>query len=303
MIAPLLPKPFSKFLEHVHRHLGFYAVGTIVLFSSLMAWSLNEQNAEAAQEKKEEALLKEFVDLQKKVTALHAKLKQRAKETPRVAHQVSLSPKRRFVSSVSGEGFKSLNLKREAVYIPMGSVFKARLLTTIKTSIQETFVMAQTTRSFEMDSSRRLPAGTKLIGRAALNPALKGVVVRFHHLVLPNGKERVVSLLALNEHAMPELQGIHFSNEFETYATALSFGFLAGFADAGREREVTAFGSAPTSSLQNRVLGGLSTASFQVAEDILSDIKDRALEYVVVPAGKEIYVALEKRFSIERDGS
>lgn len=197
-----------------------------------------------------------------------------------------------------GEGFSNLHMERGQPYIPTGAVFLAEILTPIKTSLERTFVLAETTHEYRMDSTRRIPKRSRLTGRAFLNPVLKGVVVEFDNLVLPNGQETPLRGLALSRDALPEIDGLYFSNSLENYGTALAFGFLSGFSGAAREREITPFGTIPEVNLTNQVLGGLSTASFQVADEILRDIRTRAVEYVVVPAGERIFVALTARYEI-----
>jgi hypothetical protein len=199
-----------------------------------------------------------------------------------------------------GDGFAPIQKQQTEVYVPTGAVFLAQLITPIKTSVERTFVMAETTREFRMDDKRRILKGSRLIGRSRLNPVLKGVVVEFDTLVSPSGIESSLSGLALSRNALPELEGLYFSNRLETYGTALAFGFLGGFANASREREPTILGSQPQVNLTNEVLAGVSTASFQVAEDILREVRERAIEYVVVPAGEQVFVALTRRYDINQ---
>ncbi|MCB9024811.1 MAG: TrbI/VirB10 family protein [Bdellovibrionaceae bacterium] len=208
----------------------------------------------------------------------------------------------RIISFDPGTGFLDINIKTKSAYIPTGAVFQARLITPIKTSLEKTFVMAETTHEFRMDLKRRIPKGSRLIGRSRLNPILKGVIVEFDKLVLPDGIETTISGLALSRNAMPEIDGLYFSDDLQNYGTALAFGFLSGFADSARVREPNVFGSQVEVSLSNQVLSGLSTASFQIADDILKDIRERAVEYVVVPAGEPIFVALTQKYElVQRD--
>jgi hypothetical protein len=208
-----------------------------------------------------------------------------------------------IVNYEPGEGFAALTAAKTELYVPTGAVFQAELLTPIKTSVERTFVMAETTNEYRMDMKRRIPRGSRLIGRSHLDPVLKGVVVEFSTLVLPSGIETGLSGLALSRNALPEVEGLYFSDRVTTYGTALAFGFLSGFADAAREREVTILGSQPTVSIGNQVLSGLSTASFQVANDILRDVRSNAIEYVVVPAGEQVFVVLTRRYDIVQGGA
>ncbi len=221
-------------------------------------------------------------------------------QTPRGGAPRAASATQPVVSFDPGEGFVTLVREPTERYIPTGSVFQARLITPIKTSVERTFVMAETTNEFRMDMERRIPKGSRLIGRSRLNPVLKGVIVEFDTLVLPDGIETQISGLALSRNALPEIDGLFFSDRLQTYGTALAFGFLSGFADAGRRREVTPMGARLEESLSNQVLAGLSTASFQVAEDLLRDIRNSAVEYVVVPAGEPVFVALTRRYELQQ---
>lgn len=209
----------------------------------------------------------------------------------------------RVINYDPGEGFVSLAVTRNEVYIPTGAVFQARLLTPIKTSIERTFVMAETTSEFRMDMKRRIQIGSRLIGRSRLNPVLKGVIVEFDTLVSPTGIESRLSGLALSKNALPEIEGMYFSDRMTNYGTALAFGFLSGFADAARTRDITLLGPTPRVNTSNQVLAGLSTASFQVADEILRDIRSSAIEYVVVPAGEQVFVVLTQRYDVAQGGA
>lgn len=202
-----------------------------------------------------------------------------------------------------GDGFSKLVASDESPYIPTGAVFRARLITPIKTSVERTFVLAETTHEYRMDMKRKIPKGSRLIGRSHLNPILKGVIVEFDTLVLPNGIETSINGLALSHNALPEIDGLYFSDDLQNYGTALAFGFVSGFADAAQKRQPTVYGYQPEDSVSNQVLSGLSTASFQVAESILQDIRSRSIEYVVVPAGEPIFVALTRRYNVNQRSS
>jgi len=201
-----------------------------------------------------------------------------------------------------GEAFRSISPADESVYIPSGSVFRARLLMPVKTGIQETFVMAQTTHEYRMDSRRRIPRSTRLIGSARLNPMLRSVVVRFNKMVTPQGIEHPVNILALSHELFPELEGIYFTNELETYSSIMAFGFLGGFAEASRPRDRTIFGREATQDLTGNLLHGASTASFRVMEEMIQDIRRRAVEFVIVPAGEPIFLVFEQRFVVPDKG-
>ncbi len=204
-------------------------------------------------------------------------------------------------SAKTDSGFKDLAGKRATdIYIPTGSVFRAQLIMPIKTSVQERFVMAQTTHEFQDPShpSRRIPVGSRLIGRASLNSALRGVDVRFQTLVSPKGVEYPIQATALSKQLFAELNGIFFSNELETYSTVMAFGFIEGFADAAKERETTVLGQRPTPTVTNQVLEGVGSSSFRVADEIMNDIRRRAIEYVVVPSGEQIFAVFTEKFSI-----
>jgi hypothetical protein len=201
-----------------------------------------------------------------------------------------------------GGGFQKLaGTKANEVYIPMGSVFRAQLIMPIKTSIQETFVMAQTTHEFRFDNDpvRSIPVASRLIGRAQLNPLLKGVMVRFHTLVTPRGIEYPVSILALSKDLFAELNGIYFSNDVETYGAILAFGAVEGFANASREYDNRFLVPTPNKSVSNNVWAGVSGASFRLTEQLLQEVQNRRVEYVVVPSGDRIFLVFDQRFVIK----
>lgn len=232
------------------------------------------------------------------VTAPHVQVSSLQVRAP-----IDLSSAPQIINFDPGEGFTALSSAKKDYYIPTGAVFRARLITPIKTSVERSFVLAETTHEYRMDMNRKIPKGSRLIGRARLNPILKGVIVEFNTLVLPNGIETTINGMALSRNALPEIDGLYFSDDLQNYGAALAFGFLSGFADASRTKEPTALGYLSEDTASNKVLSGLSTASFQVAESILQDIRTRAVEYVVVPAGEPVFVALTSRYNMNQRSS
>lgn len=198
------------------------------------------------------------------------------------------------------QGFKGLAGGQSGSTISTGSVIRAQLIMPIKTSVQERFVMAQTTHEFR-DPSRahlRIPVGTRLIGRAQMNTALRSVDVRFTTLVSPNGREYPAQLLALSKSLFAELNGIFFSNDLETYSSVMAFGFIEGFSQAAKERETTIIGQIAKDNLTNKTLDGVGSASFRVAEEMIKDIREKSVEYIVVPSGEEIYAVFTDKFTV-----
>jgi hypothetical protein len=282
-------------------------ISTVALLGGIFS-ALSFRNASRSATQNDPAAQSE---LQKEKDAeVLAELMRVQKEANNVRNELKFTGARRRPGPVlrvsnydPGEGFETLRKVKHDLYIPTGAVFQAQLLTPIKTSIEKTFVMAETTNEFRMDMKRRILPASRLIGRSHFDPILKAVVVEFNTLVSPAGIESSMSGLALSRNALPEIEGLYFSDKLVNYGTALAFGFLSGFAEAGRERGATIFGSQPEVSIGNQVLSGLSVASFQVANQILNDIRARSIEYVVVPAGERIFVVLTRRYDIAQNGS
>lgn len=282
-----------------------FLLSIALLYTSIRYLQQNEDREVSDDDSQAQELVQQLLELQRETERLQNELKEQESKAaqpetlpapPPVAR--SQSPSYSFVGTRPGEGFQRIEVNREEKYIPTGAVFRARLLMPIKTGIQETFVMAETTHEYRMDSVRRIPRNSRLIGTARLNPMLKGVVVRFHTLVSPNGKEYSISLLALSRELFPELEGIYFSDELQTYSSIFAFGFLGGFADAARQRDPSFVGPMPREDLQNRMLEATSSASFEVMDEMIRDVRERAVEYVIVPAGEDIFVVFDRRFDI-----
>jgi len=294
------------------KHLKVGVILVLLGFAAFGFFKYQHGLALQAAQKKED----EEIEIAKKLVALKVQLEDAVKELAKKRSEVAgggslgrgrVSPRLQLASNAyvgftPQTGFQEITKSKKDFYIPRGSVFQARTLTSIKTSITESFVVAETTQTFELDRKRRIPKGTRLIGSAKLNPVLKGLIVRFDTMVLPSGKQiDGLRLLALDHRAFPELEGIFFSDKAEVYGTAMAFGFLSGFSSAGQEREATSNGSVPTPSIKNQVLGGLSAASFSVAEDMLKDIKDKAVEYVILPAGETCFVVFEEKLNVDSE--
>lgn len=286
------------------REKGWLWIGAavLVLLVGLIVWSKFSGESQVRAEVTEEediALIEKLIAMQLELSSLKENLTAKSHEVPGT-RSVAERPRPAILGFQGGGDFRPVQVENAELYIPRGSVFRARTLTSIKTSIQESFVVAETTQTFEMDRRRSIPKGTRLIGSARLNPVLKGLIVRFDTMVLPGGKQvDEVALLALDGKAFPEVSGIYFTDKAQVYGSALSFGFLSGFASAGQDRESTLSGSVPAPSLKNQVLGGLSMASFAIAEDLLKDIQNKAVEYVVLPAGEEIFVVFERKLDVD----
>jgi hypothetical protein len=269
-----------------------------------------KREAQAFEQEKKAKSLAELMRVQEEAKKLHEEVAGRLRRPDRVLIRQASAFRgsgaraggrvTQLVDFDPGEGFASVAPEANKPYIPTGAVFLAQLITPIKTSVEKTFVMGETTREFRMDMDRRIPKGCRLIGRSHLDTVLKGVVVEFDTLVLPSGIETSVSGLGLSRNALAEIDGLYFSDKLQTYGVALAFGFLSGFAAGARETEPTLLGPTPDVNITNQVLSGVSTASFQVADDLLRDVQQRSVEYVVIPAGEQIFVALTRRYEMSQ---
>lgn len=298
-----------KKLIRLAAGLGAVAAGLVIATIAIMAAKkhrvrVDVSSAQAQEEQQNAKALAQLMRVQNDAAALREDLERTRAERPARAGTGGRArgADRQIINYDPGEGFAALEKQKSDVYLPTGTVFQGQLITPIKTSVDRTFVMAETTNEYRMDMKRKIPKGSRLIGRSRLNPVLKGVIVEFDKLVLPNGIETNISAMALSRNALPEIDGLYFSNRAVTYGTALAFGFLSGFSAAARDREVTVLGSQPEVSVGNQALTGLSTASFQVANEMLRDIQKNSVEYVVVPAGEQVFVALTRRYDIDQGG-
>lgn len=276
-----------------------YIGASLVLFIGLAYFLSSSEVENSGSEKVDQLalLLKANESLKETNELLRKRLE--TKNNSRTSIPQRHTARNAFVSFEPGPGFQKPNKEANELYIPRGAVFRARLITSIKTSIQESFVIAETTRTFEMDSKRRIERGSRLIGSASLDRVLKGVTVKFDTLVTPKGVQYDdLSLLALSEQAYPLVEGIYFSDAGGKYGTALAFGFLSGFSSAGMEREATISGSVVSPSLTNQALGGLSVASFKIAEQAMESLQNENIEHVVVPAGTDIYLAFAHKWTM-----
>lgn len=279
-----------------------------LLFVSLSAIGyvlLSSKSAESLTEK--DQLLLELAQMSIQLEKLKTDLsEQRSKQISSVEKRPSGKPRPKMntiIPVAAGNAFQKVGDAKLQPYIPRGAVFQARLLTSIKTSIQGSVVVAETARPFEMDAKRRIPIRTRLIGKAVYDPTLKGVNVSFETITSPNGLQYDrLKLVALSERAWPLIEGMVLDDTGVQMGAALGFGFLSGFASGAQEREASAFGSVTKPSVKNQVLSGLSVASFQIAEQALEKMKNDALEYVVVPAGTSIYVLFNEKWEVPEGG-
>lgn len=306
-LASLMPVMRTlNLLPWIGAALGLLLIFVLFMFSSGAKDSTHAAKDVAAAEGE---LVKQLQDVKQKTESLQASVKEKlgladvGPASAPVAKKTADAPKTYFwpgASDVNGGGFAPVN-KGSEPYIPAGSVIQAQLIMPIRTSLQASFVMAQTTNEFRYngDSVRRVPKGSRLIGSAILDPMLRAVTVRFHTLVSPKGLEYPASLLALSAELFPSLEGFYFSNDVETYGAVLAMGFMSGFADAARDREITPFYSYPKNNVSNQVLSGVSSASFRVAEEIIQDVRNRRVEYITVPAGQKVFLVFDQKFVVK----
>lgn len=302
LTAPLLEK-FQAQLNA--KKILLFSV--LVISLSAIGYILLGGKSESSLTAKDQLLL-ELAQMSVQLEKLKGELaEQRSNQVAAIQPKPTASKRQSQMNTVipvaAGNAFQKVGDGKLKPYIPRGSVFQARLLTSIKTSIQGSVVVAETIRPFEMDSKRRIPVRTRLIGKAVYDPTLKGVNVSFETITSPSGLQfDQLNLIALSERAWPLIEGMVFDDTGVQMGAALGFGFLSGFASGGQEREASAFGSVTKPSVKNQVLSGLSVASFQIAEQALEKMKNDALEYVVVPAGTSIYVLFNDKWEVPEGG-
>lgn len=307
-LLPVIRK--LRVLPWLSLSMGLLALFVLIIFSTSSTRNSNAQETPANKTEQASKFQQDMAEKLKNLKAEASSLKEqiggRSQKTPGSGTQpapiITGLSRSSGVSAGESSGFQKIsNSKDSEIYIPMGSVFRAQLTMPIKTSIQETFVMAQTTDEFQYDHDpvRSIPVGSRLIGRAQLNPLLKSVAVKFHTLVTPRGLEFPVSIIALSNKLFGELNGIYFSNDAETYGAILAFGAVEGFANSAREYDRGFLYPTAEKSVSNNVWAGVSGASFRLTEDLIREVQNRRVEYVVVPSGDKIFVAFEQRFVIK----
>ncbi|PIR23416.1 MAG: hypothetical protein COV44_02935 [Deltaproteobacteria bacterium CG11_big_fil_rev_8_21_14_0_20_45_16] len=302
LATPMLKKLQLRLMER--KLLVLSIGGGIALMLGLLAFSGQSSSKLSTDDKLLLELASMSVQLQKLKGDLDLQKSAAESQPPLTSTRRQTSSTREIVIPVqAGNAFQKVGAPPPQPYIPRGSVFQAQLLTSIKTSVQGSVVVAETTRDFEMDMRRRIPKKTRLIGQATYDPTLKGVNVRFETMTSPSGEQYDnLELLALSKQAWPLIEGIIFDDRGVQMGAALGFGFLSGFASGAQDREASVFGSVTQPSVKNQVLSGLSVASFQVAEQAIEKMKNQAFEYVVVPAGMPIYVLFNKKWIVPEGG-
>lgn len=279
---------------------------TIIVITSLLIAGASSPSSSQTSKMNPSEVEEKLKNIRAEATNLKDRLNQssepRSRSTKTESHLLAEPPRLGAGMADSAGGFQRVaSSKNTEVYIPMGSVFRAQLIMPIKTSVQDTFVMAQTTHEYRFDSDqvRSIPSGSRVIGRAQLNPLLKGVAVRFHTLVTPKGIEYPINLIALSNELFAEVNGIYFSNDVETYGAILAFGAIGGFANASQSTDSRFLIAAPNKGTANLVWGSVGGASFRMADELIRKIQERNVEYIVVPSGEKIFLALQERFVIK----
>jgi hypothetical protein len=76
---------------------------------------------------------------------------------------------------------------------------------------------------------------------------------------------------------------------------------MQGFSDGYKQTEPSVWGPVAKSNVTNQVLSGVSSASFRITEEMINEVRNRRVEYVVIPAAESIYLVFDKRFVLKNN--
>lgn len=205
-------------------------------------------------------------------------------------------------------------------FAPYGRLIRAKLVTTVDSSVLETPVIGLVTHDLFWNQKRLIPANSELHAiarpdrsRNRIDVSGDWVIILADGGVYPKSSELVVKGIALDMEVTPEkdqfslsdgsagLKGKVLTNEDTANSIKLfTASFLSGVADGFTDRQTNAYG-------QSQVVPGTQSAAAQGVRAVMDRYADRIMQlierdgaYVRVPAGKQFYLYLREPLLMDK---
>lgn len=177
--------------------------------------------------------------------------------------------------------------RHKAGQIPPGSLVKAVLITGASNGP----IRAETTEALRIQGETLIPAGATLLGSGQSTE--ERLMVKFTQVVFKDGSfENIQAQAADAEDKTVGLRGSRVGKYAMKYATAIGLNFVGGMAEGLQDREVVGQQVVTKPTAQNALLNGASKATFEMANETMTDLKNTA-PIIQISAGQEIFVIFE----------
>lgn len=177
--------------------------------------------------------------------------------------------------------------RRHSGQIPPGSLIKAILITGASNGP----VRIEAKEALRVQGETLIPEGATLLGTGQATE--DRLFVRFTQVVFKDGSFENVSAQAADvDDKTAGLKGSRIGRTAMKYAAAIGLNFAGGMAEGLQEREAVGQQVVPKNDARNALLSGASKATFEMANETMTDLKSKAPN-IQVEAGKEILVIFD----------
>ncbi len=177
--------------------------------------------------------------------------------------------------------------RRHAGQIPPGSMIKAVLATGASNGA----VRVETKEALRIQGETLIPEGAVLLGSGQSTE--ERLIIRFSQVVFKDGSFESISAQAADvDDKIVGLKGSRVGRAAMKYAAAIGLNFVGGMAEGLQDREIVGQQVITKPDARNALLSGTSKATLEMANETMTDLKDKA-PVIQVEAGKEIFVIFD----------
>jgi type IV secretory pathway VirB10-like protein len=171
--------------------------------------------------------------------------------------------------------------------IPPGSLAKAVLVTGASNGP----VRAQLSETLRIQGEALIPAGTTLLGVGQSTE--DRLLIHFSKVVFKNGSfEEISAQAADSSDKTVGLKGSRIGRAAMKYAAAIGLNFVGGMAEGLQDRDIVGQQVVTRPSAKNALLNGTSRATLDLANETITDLRNKA-PIIQVKAGTKIYIIFD----------
>lgn len=177
--------------------------------------------------------------------------------------------------------------RRHTGDIPPGSMVTAVLVT----GASNGSVRAEVKEPLQIQGEPFVPAGATLLGTGQSTE--ERLLIHFRKIIFADGTfDNIQAEAADSEDKIVGLHGSKIGSMALKYGAAIGLNFVGGMAEGLQDRQFVGGQVVSTPDAKNALLNGTSRATLDLANDTMSNLKNRA-PVIEVPAGKEILVLFD----------
>jgi hypothetical protein len=208
-----------------------------------------------------------------------------------------------FGSSAKPDRSSSMIIGRTGVdsktQLSPGSKIKVRLNDSVTLSTESVPVIATVVSDVEHEGSNAIPKGARVIGEIAFDESSERASVTFRSLLLPDGRERQISAIALGNDGQYGIEGKVNSAAIRNTVGQTLTRFIGAYADGSIQR-------GQLGASQGGHENGMKTAVAETAKDraeAWAEELKKEKKWIEVKAGKEFIVIINQPYQFRDPGS